>query len=102
MFYLMEKAKRLAPFLKILTQLLILPRKSTILTILSHLTGLTRKEFQILMPRRFGQYCIVRTLLTIDKPEDWDEDAPYEIPDLDAAKPEGWLDDEPLTVPDPG
>ncbi|KAF8522810.1 calnexin [Gautieria morchelliformis] len=34
-------------------------------------------------------------------PEDWDEDAPYEIPDDDAKKPEGWLDDEPDTVPDP-
>ena len=36
------------------------------------------------------------------KPEDWDEDAPYEILDEDAVKPEGWLDDEPLTIPDPG
>jgi hypothetical protein len=35
------------------------------------------------------------------KPEDWDEDSPYEIPDEEAAKPEGWLDDEPLFVPDP-
>ena len=36
------------------------------------------------------------------QPEDWDEDAPYEIPDEDAVKPEGWLDEEPETVPDPG
>jgi len=35
------------------------------------------------------------------KPDDWDEDAPYEIPDEDAEKPEGWLDDEPAYVPDP-
>jgi hypothetical protein len=36
------------------------------------------------------------------QPEDWDEEAPFEIPDEDATKPEGWLDDEPTTVPDPG
>ena len=36
------------------------------------------------------------------KPEDWDEDAPYEIADEEAEKPEGWLDDEPETIPDPG
>lgn len=36
------------------------------------------------------------------QPEDWDEDAPYEIPDEEAVKPEGWLDDEPDMVPDPG
>jgi len=35
------------------------------------------------------------------KPDDWDEDAPYEIVDEDAVKPEGWLDDEPLAIPDP-
>jgi len=35
------------------------------------------------------------------KPEDWDEDAPYEIIDSDAVKPESWLDDEPLTIADP-
>nr|CAG8527874.1 8302_t:CDS:10 [Entrophospora candida]CAG8560287.1 3293_t:CDS:10 [Entrophospora candida] len=35
------------------------------------------------------------------KPDDWDEDAPYEIDDEDAVKPEGWLDNEPLTIPDP-
>ncbi|CAG8797256.1 25503_t:CDS:2, partial [Racocetra persica] len=35
------------------------------------------------------------------KPDDWDEDAPYEIPDEDAKKPEGWLDNEPLNIPDP-
>ena len=36
------------------------------------------------------------------KPEDWDEDAPKQIPDEDAEKPEGWLDDEPADLPDPG
>ena len=36
------------------------------------------------------------------KPEDWDEDAPKQIPDEDAEKPEGWLDDEPADMPDPG
>jgi Calreticulin family len=36
------------------------------------------------------------------KPDDWDEDAPREIPDEDAQKPEGWLDDEPDEIDDPG
>lgn len=36
------------------------------------------------------------------KPDDWDEDAPKEIPDMDAEKPEGWLDDEPDEIDDPG
>jgi len=36
------------------------------------------------------------------KPDDWDEDAPYEILDEEAQKPEGWLDDEPSIIPDPG
>ena len=36
------------------------------------------------------------------QPSDWDEDAPYEIPDEEAEKPVGWLDDEPDTIPDPG
>jgi hypothetical protein len=36
------------------------------------------------------------------QPNDWDEDAPYEIIDTEATKPEGWLDDEPLNIPDPG
>lgn len=36
------------------------------------------------------------------KPDDWDEDAPKEIPDEDAQKPEGWLDDEPDEIDDPG
>lgn len=35
------------------------------------------------------------------KPEDWDEDAPFEILDEEATKPADWLDDEPATVPDP-
>lgn len=41
-------------------------------------------------------------LLILSQPEDWDEDAPYEILDEDAAQPEGWLVQEPLTIPDPG
>ncbi len=36
------------------------------------------------------------------QPEDWDEDAPYEIPDEEAVTPEGWLENEPETIPDPG
>ena len=36
------------------------------------------------------------------QPSDWDEDAPYEIPDEEAEKPDGWLDDEPDMIPDPG
>lgn len=35
------------------------------------------------------------------KPDDWDENEPYEIPDEDAVKPEGWLDNEPEMIPDP-
>jgi hypothetical protein len=42
------------------------------------------------------------TILPSPQPDDWDEDAPYEIVDTEATKPEGWLDDEPLTIPDPG
>ncbi len=38
----------------------------------------------------------------MSQPEDWDEEAPYEILDEEAEKPEGWLDDEELTIPDPG
>ena len=36
------------------------------------------------------------------QPDDWDEEAPYEILDEDAEKPEGWLDDEATTISDPG
>ncbi|OAA48649.1 calreticulin [Metarhizium rileyi] len=35
------------------------------------------------------------------KPEDWDEDAPFEIVDEEATIPEDWLEKEPITVPDP-
>ena len=35
------------------------------------------------------------------KPEDWDEEAPYEIVDEEAAKPDDWLDNEPSMTPDP-
>ncbi|RAL63161.1 hypothetical protein DID88_004241 [Monilinia fructigena] len=37
----------------------------------------------------------------LKKPEDWDEDAPFEIVDEEATKPEDWLEDEPLVIPDP-
>ena len=46
-----------------------------------------------------GAYVV---LISFNQPDDWDEDAPYEIPDEDAIKPEGWLDDEPEFIPDPG
>ena len=46
-----------------------------------------------------GAYVV---LISLNQPDDWDEDAPYEIPDEDAVKPEGWLDDEPELVADPG
>lgn len=36
------------------------------------------------------------------KPDDWDEDAPRQVPDEDAEKPEGWLDAEPAEIDDPG
>ncbi|TWU74466.1 hypothetical protein ED733_004875 [Metarhizium rileyi] len=35
------------------------------------------------------------------KPEEWDEDAPFEIVDEEATIPEDWLEKEPITVPDP-
>lgn len=35
------------------------------------------------------------------KPEDWDEDQPYEIIDESAVKPDDWLEDEPEYIPDP-
>ena len=35
------------------------------------------------------------------KPEDWDEDQPFEIVDREAEKPGDWLEDEPSTIPDP-
>src|SRR5690606_27737811 len=35
------------------------------------------------------------------KPDDWNEDAPYETIDEDATKPDNWLEDEPQCVPDP-
>lgn len=36
-----------------------------------------------------------------EKPEDWDEDAPFQIPDPEATKPADWDEDEPLYIPDP-
>lgn len=35
------------------------------------------------------------------RPDEWDEEAPYEIVDVDAVRPSDWLDKEPLTVDDP-
>lgn len=35
------------------------------------------------------------------KPNDWDEDAPFEIEDEEAEIPAGWLADEPSIIPDP-
>jgi len=35
------------------------------------------------------------------KPDDWDEDAPTQIPDPKSSKPSSWLDDAPDMVPDP-
>ena len=35
------------------------------------------------------------------KPDEWDEDAPREIPDEDAVKPNDWLEDEPEFISDP-
>jgi hypothetical protein len=37
----------------------------------------------------------------LQKPEDWDEDAPSTIEDADAVKPAGWLDNEAAFVLDP-
>lgn len=36
------------------------------------------------------------------KSDDWDEDAPRDIPDEEAVKPEGWLEDEAAEVDDAG
>lgn len=38
---------------------------------------------------------------TATKPEDWDESAPPQTPDVSASKPEGWLDDEEEMIADP-
>lgn len=38
---------------------------------------------------------------TAVKPDDWDEDEPEEIEDVEAEKPEGWADDEPEEIDDP-
>ena len=35
------------------------------------------------------------------KPDDWDEEAPYEVVDEAAEKPEDWLENEPTMVADP-
>lgn len=36
-----------------------------------------------------------------EKPADWDEDAPFQIPDPEAEKPEDWDEDTPAYIPDP-
>ena len=33
--------------------------------------------------------------------DDWDEDAPFQIPDPASSMPSGWLEDEPLKIADP-
>ena len=33
--------------------------------------------------------------------DDWDEDAPFQIPDPSASMPSGWLEDELAKIPDP-
>ena len=33
--------------------------------------------------------------------DDWDEDAPFQIPDPSASMPSGWLEDELAQIPDP-
>jgi calnexin len=35
------------------------------------------------------------------KPEDWDEDQPFDVVDEEATKPADWLDEELLVIPDP-
>ena len=52
--------------------------------------------------KKVGFLSLCGTFAEYLQPDDWDEDAPYEITDEDAVKPEGWLDDEPTTIPDPG
>lgn len=39
-------------------------------------------------------------LAEASKPEDWDEDAAYQIEDPEATKPDDWLDNEPEMIPD--
>jgi len=39
--------------------------------------------------------------MLVSKPDDWDEDAPMQIPDASASIPEDWLENEPLEIPDP-
>jgi calnexin len=38
---------------------------------------------------------------SVEKPADWDEEAPRKIPDLKAVKPVGWADDAPEKISDP-
>jgi len=104
MFRSTARAPKLEASSKTLNPPLIRPRKSTTLRTRSLKIGLMRLGFPTLRLPRFVANtellsCALR--LSLYKPDDWDEDAPYEIPDEDAKKPEDWLDDEPLTVPDP-
>lgn len=43
----------------------------------------------------------VRVKMTLVAQDDWDEDAPFMIPDPSASMPSGWLEDEPLKMADP-
>jgi hypothetical protein len=73
---------------------------------LSLRTGLMPRRLRTQKPSRFvllsSDRPFYHRVFPLHQPEDWDEEAPYEIIDTEATKPEGWLDDEPLTIPDPG
>jgi hypothetical protein len=99
----MARAKRRVAFLKISSRQSTLPWKSTIPKIRSLQTGLKRLLFLILpQPRLILPVIMSACWLIFVQPDDWDEEASYEILDEDAEKPEGWLDDEPTTIPDAG
>ena len=48
----------------------------------------------------FGSHFFVLCFLSIAQ-DDWDEDAPFQIPDPSASMPSGWLEEEQLKIPDP-
>ena len=98
----MARAKRRVAFLKISSRQLTQPRKSTILKIRSLQSGLKRLLFLTLPQPRLVLRVIIMNMFNSIQPDDWDEEASYEILDEDAEKPEGWLDDEPTTIPDSG
>ena len=64
--------------------------------------GSTKLLFLTQTQQRLAPSIPASKLTQFVQPDDWDEDAPFEIPDEDAEKPEGWLDDELTTIPDPG